>query len=159
VKKMTAAVLFGLLLASAGFAAAAIGSHGKFLQILTGTSSTPTMTSTTPGGRRVTICHITHGSQWSGGRHGHGHGSKLWKRFEHSITISQNAVAAHLRRGDHLGPCVTITLPPQSTTTTTSSGKHGDSDGDDDDQGSQGHGHGNGSFGRFGHGHGHGHGD
>jgi hypothetical protein len=151
VKKMTAAVLFGLLLASVGFAAAAIGSHGKFLDILTGTSST-TMTSTTPGGRRVTICHLTHGWQWGGGRHGHG--SKLWKRFEHSITISQNAVAAHLRHGDHLGPCVTITLPQPTTTTTTSSGKHGDSEGDDDDdQGSQGHGQGNGSFGRFGHGH------
>jgi hypothetical protein len=149
---MTAAVLFGLLLASAGFAAAAIGSHGKFLDILTGTSST-TMTSTTPGGRRVTICHHTHGRQWSDGRHGHG--SNLWKHFEHSITISQDAVAAHLRHGDHLGACVTITLP-QPTTTTTSSGKHGDSDGDDDDQGSQGHDQGNGSFGPFGHGHGHG---
>ena len=169
-KKFMAAMVFGLLLASAGFAAAAIGSHGKLLHMLTGTRSTPyviTPASTTPGGRQVTICHITHRWFWKHGRHGRRW--KVWKRYGHSIIVSQNSVAGHLRHGDHLGSCITITLPPKptapATTTTTSSFQHGDSD--DDDQGSNGHGHHNGlgnfganlfgSQGQSGHGHGRGH--
>jgi hypothetical protein len=46
------------------------------------------MTGTTPG-RRVTICHRT----------------KSRKHRFVTITVSQHAVAAHLRHGDHLGPC------------------------------------------------------
>jgi hypothetical protein len=155
VKRLTAAILGGLFIASAGFAAAAIGSHGKFLDLLTGTSSTSaTTTGTTPIGRRVTICHRTHS----------------WKHREHTITVSQFAIAAHLRHGDHLGPCAatgttTGTLP----TVTTNSGPkgHGDDGDDDSDSGPSGHGHSNdvhGASGQNGHGNsnqspsGHGHG-
>ena len=104
-------MVLGLLLASAGFAAAAIGSHGKLLGVLTGTSSTSsTMTATTPGQRRVTICHRTHST----------------KHPQHTITVAQAAVAAHLRHGDKLGACVVGTTTNASTTTTTSS-SHGNS--------------------------------
>jgi hypothetical protein len=113
-------MLFGLLLASAGFAAAAIGSHGKFLSMLTGTSST-SMTATTAGQRRVTLCHRTHS----------------WKHRSHTISVSQNAVAAHVRHGDYLGQCAGApAATSSSTTTTTSSDESGDQD---DDQGNSGH--------------------
>jgi hypothetical protein len=131
--------LVGLLLASAGFAAAAIGSHGKLLSILTATSSTSTtMTSTTPGQRLVTICHRT--------------GS--WKHRWHTITVAQPAVAAHLRHGDYLGPC--LVAPTSSTTTTTT--VHGNSEDSDSDSGSTGPGHSedaHGNSGQSGSAHGH----
>src|SRR5262245_17496923 len=97
-----AAMLFGLLLAAAGFAAAAIGSHGKLFRMLTGSTSS-TMTSTTPGQRRVTICHRT--------------GSR--KHHWHTISVAQPAVAAHLRHGDHLGACTPVPVTTVSTTTST----------------------------------------
>jgi hypothetical protein len=84
-RKLTAVLLFGTVLASGVFAAAAIGGHGGLFRLLTGT----TLTSTTPGQRRVVICHGT-GSR----RHPH-----------HTITVAQPAVAAHLAHGDTLGPC------------------------------------------------------
>jgi hypothetical protein len=43
---------------------------------------------------RVTICHVT--------------GSK--KHPAHTITVSSNAVRAHLRHGDHLGACTGLEL-------------------------------------------------
>jgi hypothetical protein len=114
-------MLFGLLLASAGFAAAAIGSHGKLLSMLTGTSSTSfTQTATTAGQRRVTLCHRTHS----------------WKHPSHAITVSQNAVAAHLRHGDSLGQCAGAPVTTSSSSTTTSSDESGQQD---DDHGSSGH--------------------
>jgi hypothetical protein len=143
-----------MILASGVFAAAAIGSHGHFWRLLTGTTTTgTTLTSTTPGQRKVIVCHRTHSR----------------KHPEHSIVISQWALSAHLRHGDHLGACVVVTLPPTTTATTPTVTTrpfhgHGDNDGDDDDQGgNQGNGwggHGNaGSFGSStlsssGHGHG-----
>jgi len=131
-------MLFGLMLASAGFAAAAIGSHGKLLSVLTGTSSTSsTITSTTPGQRRVTVCHRTGSSkhQW------------------HTITVAQPAVAAHLRHGDHLGACVAAPVTTGSTTTATIA--HGNS-------GTNAPGHSEDAHGNSGHSasaHGHGHDD
>ena len=73
---------------------------------------------------RVTICHLT--------------GSK--KHPAHTITVSSKAVAAHLRHGDHLGPCTGTEKPkPKKHTTTTatvttaapttSSSDHGKSEG------------------------------
>jgi hypothetical protein len=142
-------MLFGLLLASAGFAAAAIGSHGKLLSMLTGTSST-NMTATAPGQRLVTLCHRTHSS----------------KHPWHTITVSQNAVAAHLRYGDYLGQCVVApaTTSSSTTTTTTSSDMGGERD---DDHGISGHDSNHGNSGQDGPGnsgqsasaHGHKHGD
>jgi hypothetical protein len=85
-----------MVLASGVFAATAIGGHGGLLRLLTGT----TVTSTTPGQRRVVICHKT--------------GSRT--NPQHTITVGQPAVAAHLRHGDTLGPCP---APPAVTTTST----------------------------------------
>ena len=136
-------MLFGLMLLSAGFAAAAIGSHGKLLHALTGTSSTSsTMTSTTPGQRRVTVCHRT--------------GS--WKHPWHTITVAQPAVAAHLRHGDHLGACVAAPVTTGSTTvTTTTHGNsgHSDSDSGKNAPGHSGDDHGNSGQSASAHGHGH----
>jgi hypothetical protein len=138
-------MLFGLLLASAGFAAAAIGSHGRLLSVLTGTSSTSnTMTSTTPGQRRVTICHRTGSSEHP------------W----HTITVAQPALAAHVRHGDQLGACLTAPVTTASTTTSTNPVVHGnfaesDSDSDSDGPGHSEDAHGNSSQGGSAHGHGH----
>jgi hypothetical protein len=53
---------------------------------------------------RVTICHLT--------------GSK--KHPARTITVSSKALAAHLRHGDHLGPCTGAEKPkPKKHTTTT----------------------------------------
>ena len=85
---------------------------------------------------RVTICHLT--------------GSK--KHPGHTITVSSKSVSAHLRHGDHLGPCTGTEKPRpkqnkghdddgnghdngkghdagSSTTTTTSSDDHGNGKG------------------------------
>jgi hypothetical protein len=123
-----------MVLASLGFAATAIGSHGGWWRMLTGTTATTTMTSTNPEGRHVFLCHFT-------GRHHH-EGGESWIH-EVTIMVGQPAVWAHLRHGDELGPCP---LPPgqtttQSTTTTTASG---DEDGDRDDGNGQGDSGGNG---------------
>jgi len=143
VRRLMTFMLFGLLLASAGFAAAAIGSHGKLLSVLTGTSSTSsTMTSTTPGQRRVTICHRT--------------GS--WKHQWHTLAVAQPAVAAHLRHGDQLGPCVPAPLTSGSTTTTTTAhgnSAHSDSDSDVNAPGHSEDDHGNSGQSASAHGHGH----
>jgi hypothetical protein len=44
---------------------------------------------------RVTICHLTRSK----------------KHPAHTITVSSAAVAAHLRHGDHLGPCTGTETP------------------------------------------------
>jgi hypothetical protein len=141
-------MLCALLLGSAGFAAAAIGSHGRLFSVLTGTSSTSsTMTSTTPGQRWVTICHRT------------GSSTHRW----HTLTVAQAAVAAHLRHGDQLAACVTATVTTASTTTSPNPVTHGKSgELDDSDSGSNGHGHSedaHGSSSQGGSAHGHGHDD
>lgn len=86
---------------------------------------------------RVTICHIT--------------GSK--KHPAHTIKVAQSAVAAHLRHGDHLGPCTGTETPrkhgkPAAGNKTGDDSGHGNANpghGNDD----PGHGNGNGK----GHGH------
>jgi hypothetical protein len=73
---------------------------------------------------RVTICHLT--------------GSK--KHPARTITVSSASVAAHVRHGDHVGPCTAADNKPKpkkhTTTTavttaapTTSSSDHGNSQG------------------------------
>jgi hypothetical protein len=126
-RKTTAFLLLGMVLASGGFAATAIGSHGGLLGLLTGTTGTTTMTSTTPGQRWVTLCHRT--------------GSR--KHHQHTITVAEPAVAAHLRHGDTLGPCAPA--PGQTTQTTATSGTTTESDSDGDTSGEHGQGHDNGS--------------
>jgi hypothetical protein len=115
VRRTTVFLLLGLVLASGGFAATAIGSHGGIFRFLTGTTATTTMTSTTPGERRVTLCHKP--------------GS--WRHWEHTITVGQAAVWPHLRHGDTLGPCVPP--PGQTTQTSTVSTTITSNDNDNDD--------------------------
>jgi len=111
-------VLAVLVLAAAGFAGASIvgGGLAAILDTTsTATGSTSTETSTTPGSRRVVICHVTHSK----------------KHPSHTITVSQRAVAAHLRHGDSLGACVAGATPngkhhghDDATTTGTSKPEH-----------------------------------
>lgn len=68
---------------------------------------------------RVVICHLT--------------GSR--QHPAHTITVSSASVAAHLRHGDHLGPCTGSETPKP---------KHGKGNGHGDASGSKGHGHGHG---------------
>jgi hypothetical protein len=149
VKRLAVFFVIGLMVASAGFAAAAIGSHGHLFRLLTGTTPTSsTMTSTTPGLRRVTICH------WRGSRRNH------WL----TITVSQSAVPAHLRHGDHLGPCVVVTVPsPTVSVSTTTTTVAGTPNGHWNDSNGHGNGHANddedGNPGQSGSSHGNGHGD
>ena len=85
---------------------------------------------------RVEICHIT--------------GSR--KHPAHTISVAASAVAAHLRHGDHLGPCTGTETPRakhHSSESGSSSSTTAGSTGGSTDQG----GHGNGN----GHGAGHGH--
>ena len=112
-RKTTVFLLFGMVLASLGFAATAIGSHGGWWRMLTGTTATTTMTSTNPEGRHVFLCHFT-------GRH-HGDGEEF-KFHEVTIVVGQPAVWSHLHHGDELGAC-----PPGQTTT----GSENDGDADD----------------------------
>jgi hypothetical protein len=83
---------------------------------------------------RVTICHLTRSK----------------KHPAHTITVSSASVAAHLRHGDHLGPCTGTETPrpkhgkghddngkghdadsstTTTTTTTTNSADHGNGKG------------------------------
>jgi hypothetical protein len=98
-KKSPMLVLATVALAAAGFAGAAIVNGGSLAATLeTGTTGTTTIpTTTTPAGRKVTICHRT-GSKKNPGR---------------TITVSQNAVAAHVAHGDHVGPCTGAEQPKQ----------------------------------------------
>ena len=88
---------------------------------------------------RVTICHIT--------------GSK--KHPAHTITVSSAAVAAHLRHGDHLGPCTgTETARAKHAKHAEHTNDNGDQNKnktDDSSHGNDSPGHGNGN----GNGHGH----
>jgi hypothetical protein len=96
-RKLPRALLALLVMAAAGFAAASIVTGKSLADMVTGTVTTTatvttTVTNTTTtnvGARRVTICHLT--------------GSR--KHPAVTITVSQSAVAAHLRHGDHLGAC------------------------------------------------------
>ncbi len=106
-RKLVAAVVGVVVLAAAGFATASVvkspgkGHAGSSTSGST-TGTLPTQTGTT-GGRKVTICHKT-GSKTNPGV---------------TITVSQNALDAHMAHGDQLGPCPT---------------KAGDVEGDDDDK-------------------------
>jgi hypothetical protein len=57
---------------------------------------------------KVTICHHTHSK----------------KKPTHTITVSANAVKAHLKHGDTLGACAT-TAPAASTPKHADNGNHG----------------------------------
>jgi hypothetical protein len=143
-RKTTVLLLFGMVLASLGFAATAIGSHGGWWRMLTGTTATTTMTSTNPEGRHVFLCHFT-------GRHHH-EGDEFG-RHEVTIEVGQPAVWSHLRHGDELGQCP---LPPGQTTstttatTTTTTASDNDQDEDDgfgdDNSGGNGWGHNHGQL-------------
>jgi hypothetical protein len=76
---------------------------------------------------KVTICHRTHSK----------------KHPSHQITVSVNALKAHLRHGDTLGACPTVAPPAAPKKHGHDDGDHGkskDQHGNDDNQGS---GHGN----------------
>lgn len=101
-RKLPRVLLVVLVTAAAGFAAASIVTGKSLADVVTGTTATTTTSSTTTGttttgqgARRVTICHIT--------------GAK--KHPGVTITVSQSAVAAHLRHGDHLGKCTGTEKP------------------------------------------------
>jgi hypothetical protein len=145
-RKLPRALLTVLVIAAAGFAAASIVSGKSLADVITGTNGTTTGATTTgttttgQGARKVTICHLT--------------GSKHHPAV--TISVSQSAVAAHLRHGDHLGACTgTETQKPKhssgsttgttgSSTTTTTTSSHGNS-------GSNGNGNGNNGNGNSGH--------
>jgi hypothetical protein len=83
---------------------------------------------------KVTICHKTRSK----------------KNPSVTITISQSALPAHLRRGDTVGACVTATTPTTTTTTAAvtsapgGSGEHGNAGGNGSGGGNgNGGGHGN----------------
>ncbi len=110
------------LLLAAGFAAASIASGGG-LSLLKTTGTT----STVP--KKQTICHRTHSKK------------KPW----HTITVSSNAVPAHLKHGDTLGACTQQQLAAgkskkgkKKSSSNKSSAPHGNSG----NSGSNGNGHG-----------------
>jgi hypothetical protein len=92
------------LLLAAGFAAASIASGGGLRLLKTGT------TSTVP--KKQTICHRTHSKK---------------KKFV-TITVSSNAVPAHLKHGDTLGACTEQQLAANKKSNK-SSAPHGKSHG------------------------------
>ena len=145
-------LLFGMVLASLGFATTAIGSHGGWWRMLTGTTATTTMTSTNPEGRHVFLCHVV------GRDHHHGEGE--FNVREVTIMVGQRAVVAHLRKGDELGECpppgqtstqtTTTSSTPSTSTTTATTTTASDNDQDEDDGFGDDDSGGNG-FGHFGH--------
>ncbi len=153
-RRVLGVLLASVVVAAAGFAVASIASGARLLDVLTGTTGTTATTTTAPtttgaGGRTATVCHLT--------------GSK--KHPAVTITVAQNAVAAVIKGGGHLGPCTgtetsrkhvkgsanglgkghnttttttpTTTTAPASTTTTSSPS------GRDNGHGNNGSGHGN----------------
>lgn len=97
--------LMGLVVLAAGaFAAASIASGGPLQHDTTNASTT-----TTPSARKVTICHLTRST----------------KHPAVTITVSQNAVAAHLRHGDHLGKCTGSEKPRPKKKESSSAGTSG----------------------------------
>jgi len=154
-RRVLGVLLASVVVAAAGFAVASIASGARLLDVLTGTTET-TATTTTPtttgaGGRTATVCHLT--------------GSK--KHPAVTITVSQNAVAAVIKGGGHLGPCTgtetsrthvtgsanglgkghnTTTTTTTSTTTTTAPASTTTTSappGQDNGHGNNGSGHGN----------------
>jgi hypothetical protein len=104
-RNLIAAVVGSVFLAAAGFAAASIAKGppgGVGAQTVTGATTGPILTGTTPT-RKQTICHKTHSK----------------KNPSVTITVSQNAVPAHLAHGDHLGPCTAAELKAGKQTSTT----------------------------------------
>src|SRR6266540_505938 len=95
-RQLMAALLGAALLGAAGFATASVVKTNKHPGAGSTVSSTSTgVTGTTPS-RRVTICHHT--------------GSR--SNPQHTITVDEHAVPAHMAHGDTVGPC-----PPTATTT------------------------------------------
>lgn len=81
---------------------------------------------------KVQLCHRTHSKkhQWV------------------TITVSSHAVNAHIRHGDQMPPCPTVSSSGQhdsgsTTGSQTDSGKHGNGNGNGNSDGSRGNGHGN----------------
>ena len=87
-RKSIAIAVGTLLLAAAGFAGASIATGGSIAGIsLTGTGTTGQTTTGPKNERKVTICH------------------KAGPNKFRTIRVSQSAVKAHLRHGDHTGKC------------------------------------------------------
>jgi hypothetical protein len=86
VRRLISVVVGAVLFGSAGFFAASVASGGGLIGLTTGTTATGTTGVT---GQKVTICHRTGSS----------------KHPFRAIRVSQNAVAAHVAHGDHVGPC------------------------------------------------------
>lgn len=84
---------------------------------------------------KVTICHRTHSK----------------KHPFHQISVSSNAVKAHVRHGDTLGACPTV-APPVAPPTHGHGNGNGDSSGNDDHDKGNGHGNGDGNGGNDDHG-------
>jgi hypothetical protein len=57
------------------------------------------------------------------------HRTKSKKKPAHTINVSANAVPAHLRHGDTLGPCVVAVSPTATTSSDTSSTETGNGHG------------------------------
>jgi|SRR6516165_9960954 len=98
-----------VLLASLGVASSVALGKGKPTPQSTVSSSvsTTTTTTTTGHGSKVLVCHRTHSK----------------KKPFHTISISPNAVKAHLAHGDTLGACVLAGPVSGNQLTTTGNGQ------------------------------------